>query len=123
MGYKTSVGECESITEGSLNTEIRLVRLERKDEFEILANDINIMRKSLVERMELERSAIIANKELITSLSHDLRTPLTKQMCAIELALKSGTHDDNSRQCLERIYKHSQQKNDFGRVVFVFSRR
>lgn len=47
------------------------------DELSSLAQSINEMRKSFIERWENEEKARVANSDLITAMSHDLRTPLT----------------------------------------------
>lgn len=48
-----------------------------QDEIGALATDIDHMRSSIMERMNNERAAQEANNQLITSMSHDIRTPLT----------------------------------------------
>ncbi|WNS45211.1 HAMP domain-containing sensor histidine kinase [Paenibacillus sp. MMS20-IR301] len=48
-----------------------------KDELASLAQSINEMRKSFIERLDSEDKARNANSELVTAMSHDLRTPLT----------------------------------------------
>ena len=53
------------------------VTIKGKDELSFLANGIDKMRKSFSDRMKSEEEAKNANSELITSISHDLRTPLT----------------------------------------------
>lgn len=55
-----------------------VVRLEGRDELSSLGEDIERLRRSVLERLEGEREAVGANSRLITSLSHDIRTPLTK---------------------------------------------
>lgn len=53
------------------------ITIGSNDELSSLAQSINDMRKSFIERLENEDEAKLANSELITALSHDLRTPLT----------------------------------------------
>lgn len=55
-----------------------VVHLEGRDELSGLGEDIERLRRSVLERLEGEREAVGANSRLITSLSHDIRTPLTK---------------------------------------------
>ena len=62
------------ITAGELDLEIEP---EEPDEIGALATDINMMRSSVLEKMNSERAAQEANNQLITSMSHDIRTPLT----------------------------------------------
>lgn len=53
------------------------ITLHGNDELSSLAQSINEMRKSFIERLENEDMARQANSELVTAMSHDLRTPLT----------------------------------------------
>ena len=48
-----------------------------KDEIAKLAENVEMMRSSIVENYKKEKEALDANTELITSMSHDIRTPLT----------------------------------------------
>ena len=63
-----------AVAEGDLN---RTITPEGSDELARLAMDVENMRSSLLETLKSERAAVKANNELITSMSHDLRTPLT----------------------------------------------
>lgn len=53
------------------------VTVKGYDELAGLAHGINQMRLSILENMEKEQRMLQANKDLVTSMSHDLRTPLT----------------------------------------------
>lgn len=48
-----------------------------QDEIGALASDIDMMRNAVLEKMNSEKAAQEANNQLITSMSHDIRTPLT----------------------------------------------
>lgn len=110
--------DLKRITGGELE---RRISLSRKDELGDLARDISIMQHSLIERMEKEREAVRSNRDLITSLSHDLRTPLTKQMCAIELALKGDCgKNEQLRKSLTQIYHHSEQIKEISDELFSY---
>ncbi|NGZ75648.1 HAMP domain-containing sensor histidine kinase [Saccharibacillus alkalitolerans] len=53
------------------------ITIKGTDELASLAQSVNEMRKSFIERLENEEQARNANNELVTAMSHDLRTPLT----------------------------------------------
>lgn len=75
-------GEMEILAGGELS--YRIVSVGR-DELSELGQSIEGMRCSVLEQMERENRAVLANSRLITSLSHDLRTPLTKLMGYLEI--------------------------------------
>ena len=54
------------------------IHVTGRDELSGLGEDIERLRRSVLARIEGEREAVGANSRLVTSLSHDLRTPLTK---------------------------------------------
>lgn len=53
------------------------VGIEGHDEIADLSRNVENMRSSILESIETERAVMDANAELITSMSHDIRTPLT----------------------------------------------
>lgn len=55
------------------------------DELAEIATGIDSLRQSVLVKMEKEKKAYHANQELITSLSHDVRTPLTSLIGYLEL--------------------------------------
>lgn len=110
--------DMEQLADGKLNHE---VKLSRKDELGKLASDIDTMRCSIITRMEAENKAIKANQDLITALSHDLRTPLTKQLGYLELAMKGQYQDEASLQdCLRKIHSASIQIKSLSDELFSY---
>jgi signal transduction histidine kinase len=71
---RTLENEIKILEGGDLNYSITITG---NDELSLLAESINEMRKSFIERLQNENEARSANSELITAISHDLRTPLT----------------------------------------------
>lgn len=63
------------ISTGNLDTNIEIN--ETKDELNDLAKEFEIMRKKLKEANDLQKQYEENQKELIASISHDLKTPLT----------------------------------------------
>jgi signal transduction histidine kinase len=66
--------ETATVGAGDLNGEITV---DGRDEIARLAADIDGMRDAVIERMSNEKRAWEANSELITAMSHDIRTPMT----------------------------------------------
>lgn len=68
------------------------------DELGELAENINSMSRQLAESREEERRAEQAKTELITSVSHDLRTPLTSILGYLDLIAESDPTDSGEWQ-------------------------
>ncbi|HGG0417710.1 HAMP domain-containing histidine kinase [Clostridium botulinum] len=65
------------ISKGNLDYRVKRVG---NDELALLADNINYMAKELSDKIEKERKIEKAKNDLITNVSHDLRTPLTSIM-------------------------------------------
>ncbi len=72
----------ERISGGELSAEIPC---DRNDELGNLARDVDAMRTTIITKMDEERKAWEVNSQLITSMSHDIRTPLTTLLGYMEL--------------------------------------
>lgn len=72
----------EMISEGDLNYRVPVVR---KDELGRVAFNINLMAERLQQQIVKERELESSKMEMITGISHDLRTPLTSIIGYIEL--------------------------------------
>ncbi|PXX56831.1 signal transduction histidine kinase [Hungatella effluvii] len=69
------------------------VSVKGSDELGELAEGINRMRMSILEREQKEAEARQANQELVTAMSHDLRSPLTSLLGYLELLDEEETED------------------------------
>lgn len=70
------------IESGSLEYELPI---EGNDELTSLALSINQMSRAMNERINWEEEAKYINYKLISSMSHDIRTPLTSVICYLDL--------------------------------------
>ena len=68
------------------------------DEISVLAAEMDNMRRSVIERMGNEKRAWEANSELITAISHDIRTPMTSLIGYLGLLNDSSPDDRESRE-------------------------
>ncbi len=73
--------------------DIRIPR-ETSDELGELAESINRMTARLKEAVDEERNAEKSKNELVTSVSHDLRTPLTSILGYLELVQEDKYRDE-----------------------------
>lgn len=79
------------------------VTVRGKDELGELAAGIDQMRRSIAAHQAAEEQMRSANSELVTAMSHDLRTPLTSLMAYLEL-MERGKYE-NSEQLSHFIHR------------------
>lgn len=72
----------ETVSGGNLQAELSS---QRNDEIGQLADSVNTMRNTILEKMEERQQAWQANSDLLTSMTHDIRTPLTTLLGYMEL--------------------------------------
>lgn len=70
------------------------VTVRGSDEIGELAQGIDQMRRSILKHQELEDQMRSANSELITAMSHDLRTPLTSLLAYLEIIERKKYADE-----------------------------
>lgn len=71
-----------------------------KDELGFLAGSMNSMAQKLKENIEKERAQEMFKAELITNVSHDLRTPLTSLIAYLQLVDNEKTTEENKKNTL-----------------------
>ena len=76
------------------------ISLSGSDELARLSVNVDNMRNSMIENFKKERAALDANAELITSMSHDIRTPLTVLLGYMDVM---RNHSGGDRDMLEYI--------------------
>ena len=74
--------EVKTVSGSDLNATIAS---ERGDEIGMLACDVDAMRTTILRKMAEEQQAWQANSDLLTSMTHDIRTPLTTLLGYMEL--------------------------------------
>ena len=70
-----------------------VIRSNGRDELSKLSTNVENMRSTILENLAREREARNANEELITSMSHDIRTPLTVLLGYIDV-MKLHSEDE-----------------------------
>lgn len=80
------------------------VTVQGNDEITDLARSMNRMKDSFREQMETEQKLYQANRQLVSEMSHDLRTPLTSILLYLEI-LRSHryTSEQQLKQYLDKI--------------------
>ncbi len=89
--------EVTAVADGDME---RTITSEGEDEITRLCSDVEYMRSSMLENIEKERAALDANRELITAMSHDIRTPLTVLLGYIDI-MKLNAPEGEMQQYIE----------------------
>ena len=74
------------------------------DEIGIVASELDKLRVTLITNQQREHEVQAANRDLITALSHDLRTPLTVLTGYLEILRRSNSPDKDryAERCLQK---------------------
>ncbi len=78
-----------------------VISISGNDEIAELAANVENMRSSMVENYEKEKAALNANSELITSMSHDIRTPLTVLLGYLDVMRASAEGDAQMQEYIK----------------------
>lgn len=94
-----------------------------KDEITSLSVNINNMAEEIETRIKSERLAEKTKGELITNVSHDLRTPLTSVMGYIGL-IKDGKYEDEAmmKEYLNVAFNKSNQLKELIEDLFEYTK-
>lgn len=86
-------------------------RIEIKDEDELtdIAKNLNMMASNIKKIIENERNIESTKNELITSVAHDLRTPLTSIIGYLELVLNKSLDDTTKAKYIEVAFNKSKR--------------
>ena len=110
--------ETAAVGAGDLDADITV---NGNDEIAGLAADIDGMRDAIIERMGNEKRAWEANSELITAMSHDIRTPMTSLLGYLGL-LNNGRPlpEDEQKRYLEAAYGKSLALKELTDELFKY---
>jgi signal transduction histidine kinase len=86
------------------------LEMDRGGAFGAFTESFDLMREELKRARENAREAERAKKELVASLSHDIKTPISSIQAAVEVLLLSVT-DEKERNRLEQIAAKAEQIN------------
>lgn len=91
------------------------------DELTRLSYDVENMRSAMLDNIEKEREALQMNTELITSMSHDIRTPLTVLMGYVDI-MKSDLPPEELREYILASEKTVQRLKQLSDDMFKYFR-
>ena len=86
------------------------LEMDRHGRFGAFTESFDLMREELKKSKENERNADRSKKELVASISHDVKTPVASIKAAAELLLLSAK-DEKEKTQLERIEAKAEQIN------------
>jgi len=116
LKIERGIGILES---GNLEHEIPV---EGSDELTHLASSVNLLSRSIRDRVSSEQKALQANRQIIGDLSHDIRTPLTVAMGYLTLLLeKDGLGERERREYLALALKKAEQIKERTRALLEFA--
>lgn len=114
------VAGAERIRDGNLNEEIRY---EGEAEFEHVCRTFNAMQHTILEDQRQREKNEKARTDMVTGISHDLRTPLTSIRGYIKGVL-DGVADTDEKKALylQTAYESTEDMNALLQKLFDFSR-
>ncbi|NOU92434.1 HAMP domain-containing protein [Paenibacillus sp. LMG 31456] len=109
-----------TISTGNLNSRVA----ERSDdELGSLAKNMNLMAEQLQMKIEEERRAERLKNELVTNVSHDLRTPLTLIIGYLRLLNdKNYENEQQAQTYLNIAYNKSEKLNSLIDDLFIYTK-
>lgn len=94
---------------------------EGNDEITRMAKGIEKMRKTLLQKLANEKEAWEANSQLITSMSHDIRTPLTSMIGYLDIIEgKKYTSQDEMDSYVSACREKAFQLKDLSDKLFQY---
>ena len=110
--------EADAIGDGDLDAPITL---QGVDELSQLAEEVDAMRHSVIARMSGERKAWETNSELITAISHDIRTPMTALIGYLDLLNEDNFRDpERSARFASSAYQKAMELKDLTDELFRY---
>ncbi|MFD2329421.1 ATP-binding protein [Cohnella sp. GCM10020058] len=110
----------ELISQGHLEYRVPVVR---EDELGALAKNMNKMAEQLAMQKNKEKETEASKMNLITGVSHDLRTPLTSMIGYLDLLQKRSYLDENEyNRFVNNAFSKAQQLKRLIDDLFVYTR-
>ncbi len=105
------------VSQGDLQMQIKPVT---HDEIGQLALDVDAMRLSIIDKLQREEQAWQANTQLITAISHDVRTPLTALMGYLDIVSDEGLTQEEREAYLKVCKNNAMRLKSLTDELFAF---
>lgn len=112
----------EGINEISLGNLDYRIQIKNEDEFALIADKLNKMADDIKEIMENERRSEYAKNELITSVAHDLRTPLTSIIGYLDLVSSKQFTEETRKKYVEIAFSKSKRLEKLIEDLFTYTK-
>lgn len=120
INYIRKISEgINEISQGNLDNRIDI---RNEDEFAFLAEKLNHMADDIKEIMENERRIEYSKNELITSVAHDLRTPLTSIIGYLDLVSSKKLDQETQMKYIGIAYNKSKRLEKLIDDLFTFTK-
>ncbi len=103
------------------NLDSRIV-IKNEDEFALIADKLNKMADDIKEIMENERRSEEVKNDFITSVAHDLRTPLTSIIGYLDLVATKQLTDEVRKNYIEIAYSKSKRLEKLIEDLFTYTK-
>lgn len=111
------------ITELSTGNFNSRIKIKNEDEFALIASKLNKMADDIKSLIENDRKNENTKNELITSVAHDLRTPLTSVIGYLELVSEKSKLDTEVKQrYIEIAYHKSKHLEKLIEDLFAYTK-
>ena len=118
--YLTEIGSgIDRISTGDFESRIQV---RSGDELGLIAQRLNSMADEIRRLMETERNTENTKNELITSVAHDLRTPLTSILGYLDLASADSIDEATRQKYLSIAYSKSKRLEKLIEDLFSFTK-
>ena len=97
------------------------VTVKGRDEIGILASELNQMRKALYENIRKEEETRRSNHELIRSISHDLRTPMTTMYGYLEILERKKCTEEERKEYISRCVQKMEEIRSLSDKMFEYA--
>lgn len=117
--------EVQHISSGDLDSEIHHIY---NDEIGTLAISVDNMRNSIIQKHQNEKDAWDANTQLITAMSHDIRTPLTSMIGYLDIieGEKFGSEEELKKyisSCRDKAFQLKDLSDKLFQYFLVFGNK
>lgn len=115
--------QVQLVSDGNLD---HVIYARHNDEIGALANGVDNMRTSIMEKHRNEKEAWEANTQLITAMSHDIRTPLTSLIGYLDI-IEGRKYEDQEQldryisSCREKAFQLKDLSDKLFQYFLVFS--